>query len=169
MSVYTISPNLLRNIEKDEGIYFSDILFVFTQRTNPYKVSRDKKGDIISCYESIEENAFIIKTWLDLMSFKPSPFETIDIDLENIGCEETKFLKLCKATNGQNKLILYSNQDIKKFRLDNGLIIFEDIAISILDRDLARNELNEIIKSGDTYINSQVAKNNSNISDSNNK
>ncbi len=74
MSVYTISPDLLKNIDKDEGIYLTDILFVFTQRTNPFKVSKDKNGNVIDSYLSVERNVDVIKTWLDLMSFKPSPF-----------------------------------------------------------------------------------------------
>lgn len=168
MSVYTISPDLLRNIEKDEGIYFTDILFVFTQRSNPYKVSRDKNGEVINCYESIEENAFTIKTWLDLMSFKPSPFETIDIDISRIDCEEAKFLKLCKETKSQNKFILYSQQNLKKHDCEDRVVMFEDTAIMVYDRDLARQELCEV-KSGDTYINSQVAKDNSQIYKSKNK
>lgn len=46
MAVYTVSPDLLRNVEKDEGIYFTDILFTFTQRTNSFKVSRDIGGEV---------------------------------------------------------------------------------------------------------------------------
>jgi hypothetical protein len=75
MAVYTISPDLLRNIEKDEGVYFTDILFVFAQRTNSFKVSKDKNGEVINSYLAIEENGETIKTWLDLMSFKPSPLK----------------------------------------------------------------------------------------------
>lgn len=168
MSVYTILPDLLRNIEKDEGVYFTDILFVFTQRTNPFKVSKDKSGHIINSYLLVEENLHIIKTWLDLMSFKPSPFEVIDIDISNIENEETKFLKLCKETRVQNKLILYSQQNIKEYECVDNRIDFEGTAILLLDRDVARLELNEVKVNGDTYINSQVAKNNSQISDSKN-
>jgi hypothetical protein len=169
MAIYTVSPDLLRNIEKDEGVYFSDILFVFTNRANIFKVSKDKKGDIINCYQSIKENGDTIKTWLDLMSFKPSPFEVIDVDISGIECEETKFLKLCKETQNQNKFILYSTQNIKKYSCNNNTVNFENKAIQILDRDQARQELTPIQKGGDTFINSQVAQHGSQINESENK
>jgi hypothetical protein len=168
MSVYTVSPDLLRNIEKEEGIYFTDILFTFTQRTNPYKITRDKKGDVIKSYLSIEKNGEIIKTWLDLMSFNPSPFESIDVDLSDFECEESKFFKLCKETKNQNKLILYTQQNLLKFKCVNSFVNFEGVDLHILDRDEARKELNSSIN-GDTYINSIVAKNNSSVSNSKNE
>lgn len=168
MSVYTISPDLLRNIEKEEGIYFSDILFVFSQKSNPYKVTKDKLGVVIDSYRAIEVNKEFIKTWLDLMSYKPSPFEDIDVDLTKIDCEESKFLKICKETKSQNKIIYYSKQNIKKHQIAENSILYEGTAILLLDRDEAIIELNQKNFTGDTYINSQVAKNNSQISDSKN-
>jgi hypothetical protein len=169
MAVYTISPDLLRNIEKDEGVYFTDILFIFTQRTNPFKVSKDKNGDVINSYLAIERNGETIKTWLDLMSFKPSPFELIDVDLSHIDCEETRFMKICKETKSQNKLILYTHQNLKEHFCEKDIVIFENVAIQVLDRDQARQELTVVADSGDTYINSQVAKQNSQINRSRNK
>ncbi|MCF6402966.1 hypothetical protein L3C95_08785 [Chitinophaga filiformis] len=168
MSVYTISADLLANIEKDEGIYFTDILFVFTQRNNAFKVAKDKNGYIIDTYKKVINNGDIIKTWLDLMSFKPTPFETIDIDLSKINCDETKFLKICKETKGQNKLIVYTIQNIKNFECQDNTVIFENVAIRLIDRDLARKELMTPLN-GDVYINSQVARDNSQIIKSKNK
>lgn len=169
MAVYTISPDLLRNIEKHDGIYFTDILFIFTQRANSFKVSKDKNGEIINSYLAIEKNGETIKTWLDLMSFNPSPFESIDVDVSNIECEETKFLKICKETINYSKLILYTPQNLKIHSCQQNIVMFEDKAIQILDRDEARLELTANRDSGDTYINSQVAKQNSNINKSKNK
>jgi hypothetical protein len=169
MAVYTISPDLLRNIEKEEGVYFTDILFVFTNRANPNRVAKDKNGDVINSYLAIENNSDIIKTWLDLMSFKPSPFEPIDVDISQIDCEERKFLKVCKETNGQNNFILYSPQNLKRFKCVNNIVLFEETAIRVLDRDEAKTEFLPISSTGDTYINSQVAKQNSQIVKSDNK
>lgn len=169
MAVYTVSPDLLKNIDKEDGIYFTDILFVFTQRGNPFKVAKDKNGNVIECYKRISINGDIIKTWLDLMTFRPSPFETINVDLSAIQCEETKFFKVCKETKGQNKLILYSIQNLQKYSCRDSIVMFEDVGIQILDRDIARNELLVASKGGDTYINSQVAQGNSQISKSQNK
>jgi len=169
MSVYTISSDLLKSIESGEGVYLTDILFVFTNRSNPYKVAKDKGGHIIDLYQKVQNNGDIIKTWLDLMSFKPSPFETIDVDLKGIESEEIVFLKLCKETKSQNKLIVYTIQNINAHVCENCIVYFEGTSIHILDRDLARGELVDADRGGDTYINSQVTQGNSQINKSENK
>jgi riboflavin synthase alpha subunit len=155
MGVYTVSPDLLRNIEKDDGIYLTDILFVFTQRANTFKIAKDRKGEVINCYQSIKANGEIIKT--------------IDVELDGLDCEETKFVKICKETQSQNKLITYTHQNLKKHSCRGGVVTFEGTDITVLDRDEAKQELTVVPKSGDTFINSQVAQNNSRIVDSTNE
>ncbi len=148
MAIYTVSPDLLRNIEKDEGIYFTDILFTFTQRANLFKVSQDKKGIVINTYRTIKENGDIIKFWLEMMSFKPSPFETIEVDISDIECETTQFIKVCKETKDYNKIVFYSMQNLdEKFECKEKVLIFENVNINVLDRDDAKEELSQKIKS----------------------
>lgn len=168
MVVYTISPDLLRNIEKEEGIYFTDILFVFSQKNNSFKAARDKNGVVIEIYTSIENNREIIATWLHLMTCQPATFEPVDVDLSSLTCEESRFLKVCRETKNQKKLILYSQQNLIKHICTNNYVMFEEQAIEILDRDQARADLTITPNKGDTYINSQVATNNSQIKDSEN-
>lgn len=171
MAIYTVSPDLLRNIEKGQEIYFTDILFVISQKNNHFKVAKDKKGIVFDAYASIEENKETIATWLNLMACQPASFEPIDIDISNLKCEEIMFLKVCKETQNHNKLICYSTQNIKKHSCTNNIVNFENKAIQILDRDQARQELTQNQKAGDTnYISgSQVAMHGSSITESENK
>lgn len=168
MSIYTIAPDLLRNIEKDEYFYFTDILFVFCNRENTLKFAKDKDGLVIKAYEEIENNTEIISTWLSLLSFKPFPFEEVIVDLDLIDCEETKFLKVCKSTLGQNKIIFYTKQNVLKNPINSDSIIsFENTNVLVLDKDEARKEIN--LNSQIYNIqNSQVALNNSQLNNSNN-
>jgi len=140
--IYTITPDLLENIADNEKHYFTDILFLFTNRSCSLKVARDKNNEIISIYRNIKNNAETIKLWLDLMSFIPSRFEKINITIDDIDCLESKFMKLCKETKGVNKLIVYSIQNLYKFECREKKVIFEDIIINVLDRDDAKEELN---------------------------
>lgn len=169
--VYTISPALLREIEIDELYYFTDLLNIFAQRSSPYKVAMDKKKVALRDYaEIINHNTPLIKHWLECMSFMPSPFERIETDIEHIKCEEQRYLTLCKVTISQKKLIVYSKQNIQKYKCENNLVNFEDIPISILDKDDAVNEFT--IKNNttnNTFINSQIAQGQSKIKDSKNK
>jgi len=66
-------------------------------------------------------------------------------------------------------MIIYSLQNIKKYKCNNNSILFEDCIISLLDKENARYDVNTILNRGDIIINSQVAKDNSQISDSENK
>lgn len=168
MSLYTISPDFLSNVNKDEQTYLSNILFIFSNRNNSFKVAQDKNGEVISIYQAIQQNADIIKTWLEFMSFSPSTFEKIDVDISNIVCMETKFVKICKETKANNNLIVYSTQNISKFICLDKIINYEGVNIRIFDRDDANLELNR--NTNNTYItNSQVATNGSKIIKSKNE
>jgi|688.fasta_scaffold152460_2 hypothetical protein len=169
MSIYTITPDFFKNIQEDERNYFSNILFVFTNKTNNYKVSKDVNGEILNIYRDIEENGEVIKTWLDLMSFTPSSFEKINIDISSIDCYDTKFIKLCKETIGYNNLIVYSIQNISKFKCEEKKINFEETTINIFDRDDASIELNQNQNEIINIIKSQVALGGSTIKKSRNK
>lgn len=168
MSIFTITPGFLENIGDGESSYLADILFVFSNKNNSFKVSKDKNGSILDIYRSIENNSHIIKTWLDLMANTPSPFEKVDVNIEDILCMETKFIKICKETKGFNNLIVYSFQNIQEFKCNNKYINYEGINIKVYDRDDANSELNKSYSTTNNYINSQVATDNSQITDSNN-
>ncbi|KAF2327433.1 hypothetical protein [Flavobacterium nitrogenifigens] len=167
MAIFTISEDFLSNTHEDLS-YLSDILFVFSNKKNSFKVSKDINGEILQIYKSIPKNGEIIKTWLDLMSYTPSSFEKVDIDLSSINCLETKFIKLCKETKGFNNLIVYSVQNIKKHQLTGKAIVFEEVDINVFDRDEASIQLNIKCDNILNIVKSQVAMGNSNITDSQN-
>ncbi len=167
--VYTLSLDFLQSLEEEDQIFISDILFQFTNRENPLKITKDKNGIVIDDYSKVASNNQSIKTWLDLMSFTPSPFTKIDVDLSSFDCNEKKYLKLCKETNGLKKMIIYSLQNIKEYQFNDNTIMFENCEISLLDKENARHDVNNILNKGDIIINSQVAKYNSQINDSENK
>lgn len=162
--VCTISSDLLENIEKNELIYFSDLLMVFTNKSNNHKVARDKNNLVFVKYENIKENLEYVKLWLELMSFTPSSFEKIDVDLEGIECNESFFVELCKNTNGERRMIVYSLQNIKKFELNSNILEKDGVEIEILDRDSAKELVSKkLVVNGDIITNSQVAKEGSRI------
>ena len=168
MAVYTISPDFLEKIEDDERRYLSDILFVFSNGTNTYKVAQDRDGKILDAYKSIRNNADTIKKWIDFMSLSPSKFEKIDVDITSIDSDEEKAIKLCKETKGLSKIIVYSIQNITVCECNDNKIQYEGKLLTVLDRDEAKEELNK--KEGNTNINiahSQVA--GGNIENSTNK
>lgn len=167
--VYTLSPDFIQNLEEEDSIFITDVLFKFISRANPLKIAQDNGGSVIDDYAKIAATNQQIKTWLDLMSFSPSPFSKVDVDLSSINCHETKYLKLCRETIGFKKMIIYSLQNIKKHECNNNSILFEECVIAVLDKENARYDLNTILNKGDIIINSQVAKDNSQITDSENK
>lgn len=167
--VCTISTDLLKNIGGDELVYFSDLLMVFAHKQNDHKVTQDHEGVVIDKYTAVTENLEYIATWLKLMSFSPSSFEkiNIDVDQETKDCDESFFIELCKATKGEKNLVVYSMQNIDTVDLEDNKINCGGYTIDVLDRDAAKAivSVNTVIK-GDFIKDSQVAKGKGKISKS---
>ncbi|MCL3781387.1 hypothetical protein EMN47_13435 [Prolixibacteraceae bacterium JC049] len=171
--IYTISSDLLENIGSDELIYFSDLLMEFSNKSNSYKVTRDHKNLVIDKYTSISNNSEFIKVWLDLMTFTPSSFEKINVDLENIDCAETFFMELCKETIGNKNLVVYSHQNVRKVEVSDNKLVYNGITLNVLDRDMAKNRISNKASTthveGDYISHSQVVKDNGKMNKSENK
>lgn len=140
MAIYTISPCLMRNREQNELYFFRNILFPFVN--NGHKVALDQDGLVLSVYSQIERNQDIIQVWLNMMSYKPSKFETIPVKLDDILDESDKFLYLCKSTKGQHKMIVDSIQNMNCEVGKDNCVVVDDVKVRLLDRDEAVDELN---------------------------
>lgn len=169
MPCYTILPDFIRKSIKQKK-YIADILMVFPQNTNPFKVAKDINGIVLEIYSKLSELSNDIACWFALMSYEPESFEPIDVNISNENDEETQFLKLCGATKCQQKIIVYSRECWENYNyFTQNTIIFEGTSITVLDRDEAHLELNQ--NNGSTIINahnSMVASGSSHISNSNN-
>ncbi len=140
MAVYTISPCLMRNIEQNELYLFRNVLFRFT--SGCHKVALDKDGEVLSIYSTIEQNQDIIQTWLRLMSYTPSRFETIPVSIIDIHDECSKFLYLCKSTKGQHKMIVDSIQKLDCVVEEDNYVVVDNEKVKVLDKNEAEGELN---------------------------
>ena len=149
MSYYTVTCNLLKRIEQ-QRIYVTKILYSFASE-NSFKIVLDHGGKIADLYEKIAKNDHIIYAWLDLMTKIPSRFETIQVEIEDSIDEEELFLKVCRHTKIQQKLIVFSHNDWKIFNYTYlNRISYDSIEIEVYDRDEAIIELNPP-SGGDTY------------------
>lgn len=139
MSIYTVSPCFMTNIDASDMDYFRKVLFSFLNGSN--KVAKDEKGRVIEIYSGISKYGDIIHAWLSLMSFKPSRFEPITIDLDQVDGEENKFLMLCSRTKGQHKMIVYSIQNVSCEVYNVNRTDYEGVTVELLGKDDAVNEL----------------------------
>lgn len=139
MSVYTISPCLIRQNKKYDLDYIRSVLFVFLN--GDHKVAKDANGRMIDIYDNLPDSSGIIHIWLTLMSYEPSRFEKVSVDLDSITDEEEMCLKLCKETKGAHKMIVYSIQSMKCEIDENYCTTKEGIVIKLYDRDTAKDEL----------------------------
>ena len=165
MSIFTISKDLLQNIE--HKTHYCDILFVFPQ-TNSFKVAMDKSNKILEIYYDLAKDNISLKTWLDLLSYEPTSIEKIDVELSDDLSQDEVFLKVCGATANQKKLLIYSHQNWKKYKYsENNTVTYDSCTIFMIDRD----EAIQALKLADTNIvaiNSVVATNQGNINNSKN-
>jgi hypothetical protein len=142
MASYTLSNCILNNIELDKK-YITDVLMVFTQQSNPFKVALDKGDKILGLYETVAQKNEFAAYWLSLMSMKPSSFESIDIETNDDVNEEEIFLKVCSSTKSQQKLIVMSHESWQYYRYDSPKVItYNNIPVRVFDRDEAISELN---------------------------
>lgn len=164
MAIYTISPNTLREIDEKSLFYYRSLLFKFI--SGAHKVAVDRDGHAIDIYSSIEQNRDIIQSWLNLMSYSPSRFESIPVNIRYLDDEERKFLSLCKATKGQHKMIVSSRQSVRCQVDCNNFTEFEGEMIEILNREEAISEIEgtqaSISISGNIFANGNVSNSNNN-------
>lgn len=141
MGVIAVTGKTLENIEPKP--YFNEMLLVFTQSTNSYKVAIDTEGTIVDLYNSIAESNDLIATWLHLMAISPSNFEPIDkIELAKPKCECEIYILLASKIAGEKRLITNSIQDLKLYQFKGSKIIdYDSIDIRVYDKDDALNEL----------------------------
>lgn len=143
MASYTLCDCILSNIELDKK-YITDLLMVFTQQTNPFKVAIDKSGCIIDRYEKIAGKSEIISTWLFLMTMKPSSFETINIDVSHIEDDDEVFLEVCSSTKNQQKTFVNSHERWRNVKyISPNKLDYDNKLIFVYDRDEAIHELHQ--------------------------
>lgn len=168
MSCYTLSNCLLDNLELDKK-YISDVLMVFTQ-SNPFKVALDKSNRILDIYAEIAGKNETVATWLNLMTMKPTSFETINVDVISVKEVEEIFLKVCSSTKSQQKVIVSSHERWTSFKyFIPQTILYDNIQVKVYDRDEAIPELHPPTSNTSiTATNSTVAMDGSKIEDSKN-
>lgn len=165
MGCYTLSHCVLVNLDSGKK-YITDLLMVFTQEKNSFKVALDKSHRIIDLYEEAGQNNQIVATWLQLMSYMPTNFEIINIDTSSAKNEEELFLSVCSSIKSQNKLIIYSHERWQHFKYNSERVIYyNNIPILIFDRDEAIHELNATQCSTINAYNSVIATDKSTIKD----
>jgi hypothetical protein len=168
MACYTLSNCILKNLVAGKK-YITDLLMVFTQEANPFKVALDKSNCIMDLYENIGETNVHVASWLSLMSYQPSNFEIINIDVSSVSNTEELFLKVCSSTKIQQKLIVHSHEGWQNFSYhDEKVIVYDNKPIRVFDRDEAIHELNPAAGSSIIAYSSVIATNQSIITDSKN-
>jgi len=130
--IYTISLDLLKNIEK---YYYSEILFQFSNGKNGFKIAKDKDNEIFEIYGRVKRYSEYIKIWLDLMSYSKCSFETIPVSIKDENNDDEKLLKLCSHVAGSKKMVVYSLQNLP-YPIDaDKCIEYNGNKIRLLDRD----------------------------------
>jgi hypothetical protein len=143
MSCYTLSNCILGEVELDKK-YITDVLMVFPQQSNPFKIALDKCDRIMGLYEAIGQSNEFVAFWLNLMSMNPTSFETINADTLDAKNDEEIFLMVCSSTKSQQKLIVHSHEKWLYHKYSAHRIInFKGASVKVFDRDEAIVELNQ--------------------------
>ena len=115
MICYTLSDCVLNNINiaPNPKEILTDLLMVFAQNNNPYKIAIDKKGKIIDIYSRTDNPAILY--WLQIMSDFPKSWECINVEnFDSVKTQEESFLLLCSQTTDKMLIVYSHNEWIKK-------------------------------------------------------
>lgn len=164
MICYTLSDCVLNNINiaPNPKEILTDLLMVFAQNKNPYKIAIDKKGKIIDIYSRTDNPAILY--WLQIMSDFPKSWECINVEnFDSVKTQEESFLLLCSQTTDKMLIVYSHNEWIKKYYNSNKDILYNGVQLKVLDREEAIRHLMPTEKVVNIINDSIVAMNGSNI------
>ena len=164
MICYTLSDCVLNNINiaPNPKEILTDLLMVFAQNNNPYKIAIDKKGKIIDIYSRTDNPAILY--WLQIMSDFPKSWECINVEnFDSVKTQEESFLLLCSQTTDKMLIVYSHNEWIKKYYNSNKDILYNGVQLKVLDREEAIRHLMPTEKVVNIINDSIVAMNGSNI------
>lgn len=161
MGLYTLTNNLIENIESSDIYLFGSVLGVFNNIMSGHKLAIDKNKVALGIYTQAHVNEDVRQyyaTWLQLFSEvldKVCEFVPVELD-DSIGSDEA-FLKIASSINGKRNLIVYSRNNNCPYRCnDRNEIVFNGITINTLDKDEASIELNNKIDISTNGANSPI-------------
>lgn len=154
MICVTLSDCVLNNFSTSSNPkeILTDLLMVFAQNNNPYKIAIDRNGKIIDIYSSNENPAIIY--WLKIMSDFPESWEPIDVEnFESVQTKEEFFLLLCSQTTNKTLIVFSHNGWTKKhYNRDNG-ISYNGVQLKVLDREEA---IKDLLSARNVIINNSI-------------
>lgn len=149
MAIYTLTTNLIENIQLSERSIFSSLFHMLTNVKSGNKLAIDKNKRLLTIYA--EANVIIglkydYKYWLDYLSDKhiydiicePIP---VEIDISD---KDQAFLDVASAINGSKKIIVYSRNNNCPYQCDGkNEVEHNGEKICVLDKDEAVSEIND--------------------------
>ena len=162
MAIYTITKNYIEGTAGNES-QLHNVILKFANPDCPHKVSLDKSKVLYNIYTDLSKNNNDIQTWLDWMTRTSElKFETINVDISKLSCDEEIYLRVAAATNRDKKIIVNSHQFWTKFNylIDCSKIEYNGVEIEILDKSEILEELKEKNHSTTIINNNMKDKNN---------
>lgn len=146
MAVYTLCDCIFKMYDHLAKIHISDVLWKFTQ-ANAYKIALDESDRIMSIYEKHAEVNPAIAVWLIQMAREPKSFEPIKVEVDDIQTDDELFLRVCSSVKNTSKAIVFSHQRWNDYKYSEPqIIVYNEIPITIYDKDEAVAELNPPIE-----------------------
>ena len=150
---YTISGDILENIDENDYHYWRNLLFQLFYSDK--KIAKDSEGHIFDIYRDVTKNREMLNQWINMGCYKPSKFVNVNLEISQIQNDEEKFIALCAATKGERSLVVNDIQASSYVRQDN-TIEYNGTSINVIDKDTAVIEITQS-KVVNTITNSIVA------------
>lgn len=141
MICYTLSDCVLEKMHPDDKGSIADFLNYFVQKANPCTLVVDDKDIILSRYHEIASTNPGLAHWLDLMTRRPSSWEFVNVDTDDLNFPQEIYLRVCSRTINKNLIVHSHNGWSLELHNAKKVVIYNGTEINVLDREEAINEI----------------------------
>lgn len=144
MAIFTLKSSVLKELNSNRRV-ISGILYSFSSEFTDKTIAVDDQNILLSEYAEIAEKCEHVAGWLDLISkFHDPLYVKIPIKKELIENDESIYFVICTGTKNERVIIVDSHQEWQHHEYaSEGIILFEELPIKILDKNEAVKELQE--------------------------
>ena len=148
MSIYTLTTNLIENLQSSEKSIFGSLFHVLTNVESGNKIAIDKNRRLLTLYAEaniVPELKYDYKYWLDYLTDRyiyDNVCEPILVDID-ISDKNNAFLDLASSVNGSRKIIVYCRNSNCPYECnDENVVEHNGKKICVLDKEDAISEIN---------------------------
>ena len=150
MATYTLTTNLIENLQPSDLAIIGSLFHKFTDISNCNKIALDRDNHLLTLYSKAKDRINDVKIkgyfhyWLQFLGDMVTQVTVIEHTSVQINAQTNDpFLEVASEINGGQRIIVYSTKCNCPYPCANGNIINHNgVPIKVLDKDEAVEKIN---------------------------